>query len=561
MGTLERSPMTDMGKPRRPATDDRGGGASEVVRARESRVQGEGRQGIGTLQKPEESPVDSGRQADLAWLLNVQKKLYQWSRENTDQQYRELWNWITDPRNLRCAWRHIATNKGKRTPGVDGETVGSIRRGKGESAFLNGVRNELRSNSYRPSPCRRKMIPKRGKPGKFRPLGIPTIKDRVVQCAVKQVLEPIFEAGFWRVSYGFRPGRGCHGALEHIRMTIRPRATAADGLRRNPPYQWVIEGDIKGCFDHIDHHSLMQRVRRRIADRKVNRLVVQFLKAGVLTKEQFLITSAGTPQGGIISPLLANIALSAIEERYERWVNHQSKTRQCRKSDGVTAAMNARSTDRRAGRPVFFPIRYADDFVILVSGDREDALAERQALTGFLRETLRLELSPEKTRVTPLIEGFEFLGHRVRLRWDPRFGYTPRVEIPKAKLADLRHRVKQLTRRKRILLPLSRQLKDLNPILRGWGYFYRYCTNAKRFLVQLDWYVGDRLWCWMRKKYPKAGARWIIQQRQRSQKGNRLVWKADQLEQFLMGRIPVRRYRRGWMGTPDYARIPGEPDA
>jgi hypothetical protein len=223
--------------------------------------------------------------------------------------------------------------------------------------------------------------------------------------------------------------------------------------------------------------------------------------------------------------------------------------------------MFARSTDRRAGRPVFFPIRYADDFVILVSGDREDALAERQALTGFLRETLRLELSPEKTRVTPLTDGFEFLGHRVRLRWDPRFGYTPRVEIPKAKLADLRHRVKQLTGRRRVLLSLSRQLKDLNPILRGWGYFYRYCTNAKRFLAQLDWYVSDRLWRWMRKKYPKSGARWIAQQRQRSQKGSRLVWKTDQFEQFLMGRIPVRRYRRGWMGTPDYARIPGEPDA
>jgi retron-type reverse transcriptase len=144
-------------------------------------------------------------------------------------------------------------------------------------------------------------------------------------------------------------------------MTIRPRATAADGLRRKPPYQWVIEGDIKGCFDHIDHHSLMQRVRGRIADRRVGRLLVQFLKAGVLTEEQFLRTPAGTPQGGIISPLLANIALSAIEERYERWVNHQSKIRKSRRSDGVKAAACARSSDRQAGRLVFFPIRYADD--------------------------------------------------------------------------------------------------------------------------------------------------------------------------------------------------------
>ncbi|HSR49497.1 MAG TPA: group II intron reverse transcriptase/maturase [Acidobacteriota bacterium] len=491
----------------------------------------------------------------------MQRKLYQWSRENTDQPYRELWNWITDPRNLRCAWRRVAANKGRRTPGVDGATVGSIRRKVGEAAFLDGLRLELRKGSYRPSPSRRKLIPKRGRPGKFRPLGIPTITDRVVQCAVKQILEPIFEAGFCHVSYGFRPGRGCHGALEHIRMSIRPRATAADGLRRKMPYQWVIEGDIKSCFDHIDHHSLMQRVRSRVSDRKVNRLLVQFLKAGVLAEEQFLRTPYGTPQGGIISPLLANIALSAIEDRYERWVHHRSKIRKTRKSDGITAAVNARQSDRQAGRPVYFPFRYADDFVVLVAGSRKEAEAEKEALADFLFQTLRLELSPEKTRITALTDGFEFLGHRIRMRWDPRFGYTPRVEIPKAAIADLRRRVKHFTGRDRTLLSLSRQLQTLNPILRGWSHFYRYCTNAKRFFTQLDWYVGDRLWRWMRKKYPKAGARRIAKGRGRASQGNSLVWKTDQAEQFLMRRVPVRRYQRGWMRTPDYATTAGEPDA
>ena len=268
--------------------------------------------------------MDSDLQSANAWVLSVQTKLYQWSRQHPDEAYRELWNWITDPRNLRCAWQRIATNKGHRTPGIDGQTVGRIRQAEGETLFLDQLRRALRSGSYRPSPCRRKLIPKPGKPGLFRPLGIPTIKDRVVQCAVKQILEPIFEAQFWHVSYGFRPGRGCHGALEHIRMTIRPRATAMDGKRYTMPYQWVIEGDIKGCFDHIDHHALMQRIRHRVADRRVNRLVVQFLKAGVLMEEQFIQTPTGTPQGGVLSPLLANIALSAIEERYERWVHHRS---------------------------------------------------------------------------------------------------------------------------------------------------------------------------------------------------------------------------------------------
>ncbi len=562
MGTPTRPPVTETGYPRRPGTGAREGGASVVVRARESRVHGEGRQRDGALLKSEQRSVDTDQRADEVWMLNVQRKLYQWSRENPNDNYRELWNWVTDLRNLRCAWRRVASNKGKRTPGVDGVTVGRIRRDGKEALFLEQIRRELRGGQYRPSPCRRVMIPKRNKPGAFRPLGIPTVKDRVIQSAVKQVLEPLFEARFWHVSYGFRPGRGCHGALEHIRMAMRPRATSEDGKRHVPPYGWVIEGDIKSCFDEINHHHLMQRVRRRVADRKVNRLVLQFLNAGVLTEEQFLRTPLGTPQGGIISPLLANIALSEIEERYERWTNHQSKIRAHRKSDGIKAALTARSTDRRRGLSVFFPVRYADDFVILVSGTQEQALKEKEALEKYLQAKLRLQLSPEKTLVTALTDGFSFLGHRVRLRWDWRFGYTPRVEIPKAKMADLRHQVKQLTGRNRLQLSLSQLLKDLNPLLRGWGNFYRFCTNAKDKLAQLDWYVSDRIWRWMRKKHPKAGANEIACHRRRiSPSRRRRVWTEGNHRQYLMADLPVMRFRRGWMKQPDYAMSIGEPDA
>jgi group II intron reverse transcriptase/maturase len=181
-------------------------------------------------------------------------------------------------------------------------TVASIRATTGEEAFIERLRDDLRSGRYQPDPSRRKLIPKPGKPGKFRPLGIPTVRDRVVQGAVKNLLEPIFEAGFWHVSYGFRPGRGCHGALEHIRMSMRPRAKAEDGRRQRTPYHWIIEGDIKGCFDHIDHHKLMQRVRLRIRDIKVTRLLRQFLKAGVLADGIVLPTGEGTPQGGVMTP-------------------------------------------------------------------------------------------------------------------------------------------------------------------------------------------------------------------------------------------------------------------
>jgi len=210
--------------------------------------------------------MDLDDQADEAWLLSVQRKLYQWSRTHPEDGYRDLWNWITDLRNLRCAWRKIALNKGRRTAGVDGMTVAGIRAGMGSELFLEQLQSDLKRGRYQPSPSRRKLIPKPRQPGKFRPLGIPTVRDRVVQCAVKNILEPIFEAGFWHVSYGFRPGRGCHGALEHIRISMRPRAKAEDGRRWRTPYQWVIEGDIKGCFDNIDHHRLMKRVRTRITD-------------------------------------------------------------------------------------------------------------------------------------------------------------------------------------------------------------------------------------------------------------------------------------------------------
>lgn len=188
-------------------------------------------------------------------------------------------------------------------------TVGRIRN-RSEHRFLVDLQADLRSGAYRPSPARRKLIPKAGKPGQFRPLGIPTIRDRVVQGAARILLEPIFEAQFWHVSYGFRPGRNTHGALEYIRRAALPQKWDKDTRRNRLPYPWVIEGDIKGCFDNINHHQLLERMRKRIGDRRVVRLVGLFLKAGVLTEDQFLRTDAGIPQGGIISPLLANIALA-----------------------------------------------------------------------------------------------------------------------------------------------------------------------------------------------------------------------------------------------------------
>ena len=563
MGTVSCPPATETGYPWKTGEGRIRDGAFVVVRDRESRSHGEGRQGNDKFSMAEKQSMDLDFKADNAWVLSVQRKLYRWSKANPNETYRELWNWMTSIHNLRCAWNRVASNKGKRTPGVDGMTVGSITRDIGVHAFLDNLQKELKDGLFSPSPCRRKLIPKSGKPGMFRPLGIPTIKDRVVQSAIKQVLEPLLEARFENISYGFRPGRGCHGALEHIRMAIRPRKeNIEDGMRSEMPYQWVIEGDIQGCFDNIDHHLLMERVRKHSADRKVNQLLVRFLKAGILSEEQFLRTDAGTPQGGICSPLLANIALSIIEERYERWVNHHTKLRNCRKCDGVQAAMASRSCDRRAGRKVFFPIRYADDFIILVSGSKEDAESERLTLETILKENMGLTLSPEKTKITSLTDGFKFLGHHIKVFWDWRYGWTPRIEIPKIKVADLRHKVKQLTGRSTIQWSLSKLLQKLNPILRGWANFYHYCTGAKNILSSLDWYVRDRIWRWLSKKFPKANAHSILLNRQYSRiRPKWKVWRSVRVEQYQMSWLKVMRYQRGWMKPAEFTLFPGEPDA
>jgi len=506
--------------------------------------------------------MDLDDQADEAWLLSVQRKLYQWSRTYPEESYRDLWNWITDLRNLRCAWRKIATNQGRRTAGIDGITVAGICAGMGSELFLEQLRSDLREGRYRPSPSRRKLIPKPRQPGKFRPLGIPTVRDRVMQCAIKNILEPIFEAGFWHVSYGFRPGRGCHGALEHIRQSMRPRVKAEDGRRQRTPYQWVIEGDIKGCFDNIDHHQLMERVRTRVGDGKVTRLIAAFLKAGVLSDGFLLPTNKGTPQGGVISPLLANIALGVIEERYERWTHHRRKIQARRTCDGIKAAREARMTDRKAGRAVFFAIRYADDFVVLVSGTREQAEQEKAALAEYLRKTMRLELSIEKTRIVDLTEGFQFLGHRVRYKWHPKFGYMPRIEIPNSKRADFRYLVKQRTCRSTTQWSLSRLLQKLNPTLRGWGNYYRFCTGAGRQFTALDFYVGDRIWRWLMKKHgPLHRKRTRLVRLPSLLRPTRKLWREGNVEQFLLSTLRVERFHRGWMRTPAYISVPGEPDA
>jgi len=289
-------------------------------------------------------------------VLGIQRKLHKWSIDDQDRRFNDLHNLVCDPSTLRVAWLRVRANRGSRSAGVDGQTARYIEQVLGVQTFLDGLREELRSGSFRPLPVMERYIPKRG--GKRRRLGVPALRDRVVQAALKLVLEPIFEADFKPCSYGYRPGRRTQDAIAEIHfLTTSPRS-----------YEWIVEGDIKACFDELSHSSILERVRRRIQDKRVLALIKAFLKAGIMTEQGRLQgTVTGTPQGGILSPLMANVALSALDEHFARaWE--------------AAGGQHGRSARRRRGEANYRIVRYADDFV------RHEAPYDRAEMKGLRRE-------------------------------------------------------------------------------------------------------------------------------------------------------------------------------
>jgi RNA-directed DNA polymerase len=294
---------------------------------------------------PEDAPGNPGAARTVAparqaayyrTVREMQARLHRWAGEDPSRRFGDLFNLVCDPGFLAEAWLRVKANAGSRTPGIDKATVADIEnRPGGVGVFLDGIRAALKSGEFRPVPVRQVMIPK--KSGKLRKLGIATVADRVVQAALKLVLEPIFEADFQPCSYGFRPNRRAHDAIAEIQFY------ATHG------YEWVLEADIRACFDEIGHVPLMDRLRVRIKDKRVCALVKAFLKAGVMTADgKQEETYTGTPQGGILSPLLANIALSALDDQFMRQWQAQMGT------DGQ------RRKRRKHGLGNWRLIRYAD---------------------------------------------------------------------------------------------------------------------------------------------------------------------------------------------------------
>ena len=441
--------------------------------------------------------------AEVDKVRELQRTLYRVAKADPGRRFHALLDKVHRKDVLERAWELVRANKG--AAGIDGQTIKDVERA-GVSRMLDELAADLKSGSWRPFPARRVFIPKPGRPGEQRPLSIPAVRDRVVQAAVKLVIEPVFEADFLPCSFGFRPRRSARGALQVL----------VDESWRGR--RWVVETDIADCFEAIPHDRLMAAVEERVCDRGLLRLLRVMLRAGVMEHGAINRSVTGTPQGGVVSPVLCNVYLNRLDRE---WPTH---------GQGVL-------------------VRYADDLLVMCSNRREAerALAALKAAVAGLG----LRLKEAKTRIVQLRDdggAVDFLGfhHRISRPINPRWRHvTFLARWPtREKMQHARDRIRELTDRSRLLLTVGQVVREINAFLRGFAGYFRY-GNSSRQLAQINRYATERLALFVGKRH-KQGRRdgW-----------RRLVASPNRLGLIrLSGTTIAPRPSRPWREKPNATR-------
>ncbi len=402
-----------------------------------------------------------GNLTTLNKVQELQRKLYLKRKKAKDFKFYSLYDKVYREDVMREAWKRVRANKGAQ--GIDGESIEEFE--KERERKLKEIREELKARTYKAEVVKRVWIPKRD--GKRRPLGIPTVKDRIVQTAVKIIIEPIFEADFEENSYGFRPKRSAHQAVAEIEKYLRY------GLVN------VVETDIDNFFNKISHKKLLEMIRKKIADKNIFKLIKMWIKSGIMEEGEIRKPPTGTPQGGVISPLLANIYLNELdrdwrEKKYNNW-----------------KGMNARM------------IRYADDLVILTNKEPKKLL---QGLKRKLEE-LGLETKKEKTRILSAEEeSFDFLGFNFRKIWNRKKRKKMALTIPTRRaVRDIKAKIKEITKSQPV--KASKIIQRINPVLRGWMNYFRIANSGKAF-QKIHQYTVERVRKFIRRNQGKHGYGW-----------------------------------------------------